>query len=181
MAVAGTRGPRDVVSDVLALAGQPDVLPGSRYRTAAKALHDHPEVDRVVGHSLGGYIASELADSDVSGVAYNPAVPLVQPLPGGAATSVVRDASDLVSLESAFDPRTRNVPGRSKLVHFADPVQSALDAHSYAHLPPPRAKVLHEYHKQVLRDRHPGIRISDRPRGITPRLGQPLRETRKGW
>lgn len=105
LAIAGTRGPRDVLSDALLAVGLTDTLPGSRELVVEKALKEH-NVQRLIGHSLGGYVAADHANEVPAVVAYNPGV--VSTFPPGENISIVRNVGDVISAPLMGDHRTEN-------------------------------------------------------------------------
>lgn len=62
MYIAGTKSPRDVVDDLLLVPAGPQW--SKRYKSARDALDAHPEVQELVGHSLGGAVANALSNED---------------------------------------------------------------------------------------------------------------------
>lgn len=75
LAVAGTdpRRFRDLLDDFDILIGRPRW--GARYRSARAYLSIHPEIDTVVGHSLGGTVAELLhKDLGLKSYSFNPGV-----------------------------------------------------------------------------------------------------------
>jgi len=107
LAIAGTRDARDLLSDAMLAAGYTDTLPGSREKAVEKALKVH-DVKRLVGHSLGGYVAADHASEVPRVVAYNPGA--LASFPSGENIRIVRNEGDLVSATLMGDPRTTNVP-----------------------------------------------------------------------
>lgn len=121
LAIAGTRDARDWVSDALLAIGVDDRLPGSRELAVERAIRKyHPK--RIIGHSLGGYVAARHASAAKRVVAYNPGSVLA--FPPGKNISIVRNYTDLVSAPLASDPRTTNVVSRGMGVDL-------LKAHQY--------------------------------------------------
>lgn len=59
MFIAGTRTARDWLHNVKIPLQRTDLL--DRYRTATDRLSQYPDVNRVVGHSMGGSVALALA------------------------------------------------------------------------------------------------------------------------
>jgi hypothetical protein len=79
MYIAGTHTAGDVLTDLTIPLHVLTSTP--RYRQAQEALTAHPEVDHIVGHSLGGAIGTELVKSNegLTGVMYGS--PNIQPHP----------------------------------------------------------------------------------------------------
>lgn len=88
-AIAGTRGARDIFSDVLLGLGLIDRLPGSRFST----VRTLQKTQRVIGHSLGGTVAHQWAPRRTT--AYNPGISPFDPWRTG---KVIRNRGDPVSL-----------------------------------------------------------------------------------
>jgi len=60
MYISGTHNLRDVFDDITKIPFWGDVKNSERYQQAATALKDNPQVDTVIGHSLGGSVALEI-------------------------------------------------------------------------------------------------------------------------
>ena len=60
MYIAGTHNLRDVYDDITKIPFWGDVRNSERYQQAEAALKDNPQVDTVIGHSLGGSVALEI-------------------------------------------------------------------------------------------------------------------------
>ena len=60
MYISGTHNFRDVFDDITKIPFWGDVKNSERYQQAATALKDNPQVDTVIGHSLGGSVALEI-------------------------------------------------------------------------------------------------------------------------
>ena len=60
MYISGTHTARDVWDDVSKIPLWGDVRNSERYQQAEAALKDNPQVNTVIGHSLGGSVALEL-------------------------------------------------------------------------------------------------------------------------
>ena len=60
MYIAGTHNLRDVWDDVSKIPFWGDLRNSERYQQADTALKDNPQVDTVIGHSLGGSVALEI-------------------------------------------------------------------------------------------------------------------------
>ena len=60
MYIAGTANLRDVWDDITKIPFWGDIKNSERYNQAEAALKDNPQVDTVIGHSLGGSVVAEL-------------------------------------------------------------------------------------------------------------------------
>ena len=60
MYIAGSHTAKDWYDDVTKIPFWGDLRNSTRYQAARDALMQHPEVKRIVGHSLGGSVALEL-------------------------------------------------------------------------------------------------------------------------
>ena len=60
MYIAGTHNLRDVWDDVSKIPFWGDLRNSERYQQAEAALKDNPQVNTVIGHSLGGSVALEI-------------------------------------------------------------------------------------------------------------------------
>ena len=58
--VAGTNSWRDVYDDITKVPFWGSTTDASRYKAADKALRENPQIENIVGHSLGGAVALEL-------------------------------------------------------------------------------------------------------------------------
>lgn len=97
LAVAGTRTTRDVATD-LAFAFGAESMMNSRFNTAAASVEQY-QPQRIIGHSLGGAVASQYTGKSIGGhtistVGYDPYI-----LPWrGQVDRAYSDALDPVSL-----------------------------------------------------------------------------------
>lgn len=103
LAIAGTRDMRDWMTDAAYIFGLEGFVPGNRFTQAEKTVQQvRPQ--RIIGHSLGGAVASRYKSS----TGYNPFVSPVGPSAMRQADKVVRRRGDLVSW---FSRNPRNMPG----------------------------------------------------------------------
>jgi dienelactone hydrolase len=87
--------------------GKSDTLPGSREVAVEQALARH-HYSRLIGHSLGGFVAAKHAREVDRVVAYNPGYAIGFPQLDNI--EIKRHPLDIVSMFAARDPRTRNAP-----------------------------------------------------------------------
>lgn len=101
LAIAGTRDLKDWLTDAAYVVGMERYIPGNRFDDADRVYRD-VRPDRVIGHSLGGAVASRFPNSR----GYNPWVPLLGPNSTSLPDEIYRSPFDIPSAPSAFSVHT---------------------------------------------------------------------------
>ena len=101
--VAGSHTARDWYDDVTKVPFWGDLRGAERYRAAEKVLKEHPNVKRVVGHSLGGSVALELQKRHQRLASRTYGVPVWDPFGEDKKSGKVERYRNLVDLVSFVD------------------------------------------------------------------------------